>query len=111
MDDDRNTPARHEEPNDTPQEVFDNGRKGNDGFETQNRRGFAGNNNGNGTGDGQPRNSKQSWRNRVPNVMGSGERTNSAAPVDLFVYGVSNEASGEQIVTYMKDSKGLEITE
>ena len=49
MDDDRNTPARHEEPNDTPQEVFDNGRNGNDGFEAQTRRRFAGNDNGNGS--------------------------------------------------------------
>ena len=43
--------------------------------------------------------------------MGSGDRTNFAAPVDLFVYGVNKDALGEQIVAFMKETKGLEILE
>ena len=70
-----------------------------------------GNHDGNGNTSGNNgRGRKSTWR-KGPNVLGSGERTNFAAPVDLFVYGVNKEASGDQIVSYMKESKGLEIME
>ena len=95
-----------------------------DVFQTQNRRGFAGQNGGGNQNQGGNQNRgdnqnqggnqsdrRQSWRNRLPNCVGSGLDKQFAAPVDLFLFNVSKEASGEDIVKHMKDTKDLEILE
>ena len=83
-------------------------------FQTQNRRGFLGQNGGqNDSNRGQQTGRRQSsdWRNKLPNCVGTGTNTQFAAPVDLFVYNVAKNASGEDIVKHMKDTKNLDIIE
>ena len=89
-----------------------------DVFQTQNRRGFAGQNGGgnqnrgdNQSQGGNQSDRRQSWRNKLPNCVGSGQDKQFAAPVDLFLFNVSKEASGEDIVKHIKDTKNLEILE
>ena len=86
-----------------------------DAFETQGRRGFKAQNgqartDGNQSNDNQP-NRRQSWRSKLPNCVGSGQDSEFAAPVDLFVHNVSKEASGEAIKKHMLENKNLNILE
>ena len=93
--------SRVEEENEDTEEVFEN----------QPRRGFLGKNGKvNKTQDNQSER-RPSWRNNLPNCVGSGQDARFAAPVDLFVFNVSKEASGDDIVKHMKDTKNLNILE
>ena len=86
-------------------------------FHTQNRLGFTGQNRQNNRNDGNQNSqnngnqtgNKPGWRASMPSCVGSGQDSQFAAPVDLFVYNVSKEASGEDIKNHMKDSKNLDI--
>ena len=44
-------------------------------------------------------------------VTGQSREAAFAAPVDLFVFNVNKEITEEGIISYMKDTKGLEIVE
>ena len=99
----------------TSDEVFD------DGFETQNRRGFLGGNQEQqrqgqheGIGGGNARGTggrRRTWRQKLPNVTGASNDKGFAAPVDLFVFNVNTDVTEEAIKNHMKDAKELDIIE
>lgn len=104
----------------TRDEVFD------DDFQTQQKRGFLnGGGRGGGHQDGQggrrpggggggnevPRDRRQTWRQKLPNITGNSGDNGFAAPIDLFVFNVNVDVSEEGIKTHMKESKGLDILE
>ena len=70
----------------------------------------------NGTGGprgngGQPRDRKQTWRQKLPNITGNSGDNGFAAPIDLFVFNVNVDVTEEAIKNHMKDSKSLELLE
>ena len=70
----------------------------------------------NGTGGprgngGQPRDRKQTWRQKLPNITGNSGDNGFAAPIDLFVFNVNVDVTEDAIKNHMKDSKSLELLE
>ena len=61
----------------------------------------------NGTGGprgngGQPRDRKQTWRQKLPNITGNSGDNGFAAPIDLFVFNVNVDVTEDAIKNQMK---------